>query len=462
MEKILVIDDEKSMCEFFELFLGSQGYEPTIAHGGEEGLHYLEQGGFDLVITDIRMPKVGGLDILRRSKEIDSSCPVIAITANATPELAAEAMMLGAHGYLPKPFSNDLVLATIKEALNKRKLLLENAELKSFLKPERALEKIIGSSEAIKTVKEMIKKVAGSNANVLIVGESGTGKELVAKAIHELSSRRDFPFVPFNCGAIPEELLESELFGYEKGAFTGADKNKPGIIESAEGGTVFLDEVAEFPLSHQVKLLRVLQERKVRRVGAMTEQDVDVRIIAATHRSLQEMVKKGSFREDLFYRLNVIEVRIPPLRERKEDIPALVFSLIQKVTEKNGKSIRSISPQAMKVLEGYSWKGNVRELENIIERSVILESGEEIQESTLPDFLMTDVAESAIIPSTDGTVNLDKELDSLELGIIAAMYKRCGKSVKKTAKRLQITPRSLRYRLRKYHILDDKEASEEE
>jgi len=454
MRSILVIDDERSMCEFFELFLSSNGYLPVIANGGEEGLKKVRTEKYDLVITDLKMPVVGGIEILKEVKTLHPDCPVIAITAYASPELAAQAMMLGAQGYLPKPFSNDLVLATIREAMDKLELIVENRKLKQTTEPSAFLDAIVGNSVPIEKLKEIIKKVAASNANVLIIGESGTGKELAARAIHELSGRAKKPFIPFNCGAIPQELFESELFGYEKGAFTGAEKNKAGIIEEAAGGTIFLDEVAEFPLLHQVKLLRVLQEKEIMRVGATKSKKIDVRILAATNQSLVKMVKSGDFREDLFYRLNVIEISIPPLRERREDIPIIAGSLIKKIAKKNQMSIKTISQEAIHAFENYSWKGNVRELENVLERSIVLEAGDVISAENLPECVIGFQEEEfqRMQGSCPLDLDLDEALNNLENRLILETFKRYGGNLRQIAKKLNITVRSLRYRLKKYNI----------
>ncbi|MBF0274049.1 MAG: sigma-54-dependent Fis family transcriptional regulator [Nitrospinae bacterium] len=453
MQTILVIDDEKSMCEFFELFLSSHGFNPIIANGGEEGLRKVNTENYDLVITDIQMPGVNGIEILKSVKAKDPNCPVITITAYATPELAAESMILGAQGYLPKPFSNDLVLATINEALSKRKVVLENKSLREELKSTKILDSIVGGSESIKKLKLVINKVARSNTNVMIVGESGTGKELTAQAIHEISDRSQHSFIPFNCGAIPEDLFESELFGYEKGAFTGAEKSKRGLFEAADGGTLFLDEVTEFPLHHQVKLLRVLQEEEIMPIGSTKPRKVNVRIIAATNKSPADLVKNNLFREDLFYRLNVIEVKTPPLRERKDDIAILSNYLIQKIAQKNQKAVKAIEPEVIKTFEKYSWPGNIRELENVLERTIILETGDSINMESLPDYIISPQQEKICLPtSLENTVDLDNALNDLEYKIVKDTFFQYSGNQKLTAKKLNITLRSLRYRLQKYNI----------
>src|SRR3990172_5590562 len=385
MHTILVVDSERSMREFLSIMLEREGYKVITADNGKDAIELIKGHDFDLIIAEIKMPKITGIDILRESMTLHPKTPVIMITAFASTEVAVEAMKLGAYDYITKPFNVDETKIIIKNAIEKKRQLDENISLKEELKGRYQFSNIVGKSDKIKKVFELIMKVANSRSTVLITGESGTGKELVARAIHHNSDRKVKPFVSISCGAIPETLLESELFGHQKGAFTGADSDKKGLFEVADGGTFFLDEVSEAPPSIQAKLLRVLQEKEFKRVGGVKDIKVNVRVIAATNKNLHKLIEDGKFREDLYYRLNVIPIELPPLRERKEDIPLLVSHFINKYNSINKKDIKGISPKAMEILEKYIWRGNIRELENVIERAVTLEIADNIYRESLPD-----------------------------------------------------------------------------
>ncbi|MBI5185209.1 MAG: sigma-54-dependent Fis family transcriptional regulator [Nitrospinae bacterium] len=458
MENILVVDDEKSMRDFLRIMLEKEGYDVSTAENGEEALHLIRNESFDLVLTDIKMPKSGGMDLLGAIKEFSPQTPVVLITAYGTTESAVEAMKRGAYDYITKPFNVDEIKLVIQKGLERKRLAEENIFLKGELREKYVFSNIIGRSPEMLRVFDLIRKVADARTSVLITGKSGTGKELVAKAIHYNSRRRNGPFVSISCGAMPETLLESELFGYQKGAFTGADANKAGLLEMADGGTFFLDEIGDAPLSVQVKLLRVLQEMEFKRVGGTKDIHVDVRILAATNRDLLECVKNGTFREDLYYRLNVIIINLAPLSERKEDIPHLVEHFIKKYCLSEGKEIKGISKKAMAALEGYHWPGNVRELENVIERMVVLEAGQVIIEESLPenirDARLGSGSGQAIIEEADlrgeNKIDLEKLLKSTEKNLILKAMDSAGGSIKKAGELLGLSFRSMRYKLHKH------------
>lgn len=385
MHRILVIDDESSIRELLKDFLTSKSFEVVTASDGESGLALLKSDKFDLLLLDLMMPGLSGLDILREINAEKIDIPSIMITAYASVPTAVEAIKLGAFDYITKPFVLDDVYMAIKRALDVSKLQEENYRLKKELKKKFSTHKIIGNSAPIQEVIKFIEKIADTDSTVLILGESGTGKELVAKTVHYNSSRSRYPLVPLNCAAIPKDILESELFGHEKGAFTGAINTRIGRFELANNGTLFLDEIGELAPSLQVKLLRVLQEKEFERVGGIKTIRVDTRIIAATNRDLEKAVKEGVFREDLFYRLNVIPIHLPPLRKMKEDIPVLVEHFLAEISKRKKKEPPKILHEAMSCLEDYKWPGNVRELENLIERLIILKEGDTIAPSDLPE-----------------------------------------------------------------------------
>jgi DNA-binding NtrC family response regulator len=383
--RVLVVDDEPDMVENCARILQRGGYEVLTATDPRRGLVMLESGRPDLLLTDLKMPEIDGMALLRRARELDPALPVIMITAFATVESAVAAVKEGAFDYLPKPFSVDQLHVAVDRALRHRGLQRENRNLKDQLAQIYGLENIVGRSPAMSRVFELVRKAARSEANILVLGESGTGKELIARAIHANSPRVAQPFVPVDCAALPEQLLESELFGHEKGAFTGAVRSKPGLVEVAHGGTLFLDEIAELPVALQVKVLRALQERQIRRVGGTDLVDVDVRLVSATNRDLREAAAKGQFREELYYRVNVIAIQLPPLRERAGDVRLLLQAFLKRYGD--GR-INDVEAEAMAVLERYRWPGNVRELQNVVERACALAEGERITLRDLPDHVL--------------------------------------------------------------------------
>ncbi|MBI3637290.1 MAG: sigma-54-dependent Fis family transcriptional regulator [Candidatus Rokubacteria bacterium] len=448
---ILVVDDERSMRELLEITLRQAGYSVTVADGGESALEILKGTTFDLVITDLRMRTVGGLDVLRAVKEHAPDTVVLVVTAYASTETAVEAMRLGAYDYITKPFKLDEIKLTAANALERKRLQEENRALKRELRRERGLPSFVGRSRRMLELFDIIRKTADSTSNVLITGESGTGKELVARAIHEESERRAGPFVSVNSGAIPEGLLESELFGHVKGSFTGAVANTEGLFAAADGGTLFLDEVTEIPVSVQVKLLRAIQEREIRRVGGTEDVPVDVRLIAASNRNVEKAVDDGTLRGDLFYRLNVIPIQVPPLRERREDIPLLVAHFIQKVARETGKAVRGVTPEALAVLEQYRWPGNIRELENVVERAIVLGGGDTIGLDALPPGLMSKTPASLLgveIPH-DG-LDMEAMIEDLERRYIQLALERTGGNQTRAADILGLTFRQFRYKLQKH------------
>jgi len=451
MAKILVVDDDQGMREFLEIMLSREGYRVVVAATAEKAWERCRKERFDLVITDLKMPGADGIDFIKGMKEISPETLVILITAYASGETALRAMREGAYDYIEKGFDSEELKATIRNALAKKGIRKEDALFIKGVQDALCFGKIIGKSEEILKVYSVIKKVAATNANVLILGESGTGKELVAEAIHENSDRKDMPFVVINCGGIPENLLESELFGYMKGSFTGAYSDKPGLFEVARGGSIFLDEIAELPSTLQVKLLRVVQEKTFRRIGGAEDIKVDMRIISATNKNLEKSVKEGTFREDLYYRLNVVPILIPPLRKRKEDIPLLTRYFIEKYSREFGKEINTISTYALELLLEYQFPGNIRELENIIERSIVLEQSNIILPENLvlagsmgtADFINEDLD----IPSEG--IDLNEEVAKLERRLIEKALEKAGGSKTKTADLLHVSSDSLRYRIEK-------------
>lgn len=454
--RILVVDDEESIREFLEIMLKKEGYEVTLAEDGQKAKDLLTKKTFDMIISDLQMPHVTGIELLKHVKESYPDTVFMLITAFGTTETAVEAMKMGAYDYLTKPFKIDEVRLNIQNALRSRNLEVENRSLKKELVKEYSFQNMVGNSQAMHSIYDMVKRVSQTPTNVLITGESGTGKEVVAKAIHYNGPLKDRPFVTVNCGAIPENLMESEMFGHKKGSFTGAVADKAGLFEVADGGTLFLDEVGELPLTIQVKLLRAIQERVIRRVGATDDNKVDVRIIAATNRNLEEMVQKGGFRQDLFYRLNVINIKTPGLRERRDDIPLLANHFLKKYNERLGKNIGAISADAMEILKKYDYPGNVRELENLIERTVALEGGATILPESLPPMVNTSsgrkMASSNEIEIGDDGVDLDKVMGQIEKELLIKAIHAAGGVKKRAAKLLHISFRSMRYRIEKYNL----------
>lgn len=457
MSCILVVDNEKSMREMLSIALEKEGYEVETARNGEVAVEMVEKSNYDVVITDINMPRSNGIDVLDAVNRVRPGTPVIMMTGYASPETAVETMKKGAYDYITKPFNMEDFKLVIRNASERKALAEENTYLKSALKEKYQFGNIIGKNEGMKKVFDYIEKVSNSNATVLVGGESGTGKELVAKALHYNSSRKNYPFISINCGAMPENLLESELFGHEKGAFTSADSTKIGLMEVANKGTFFLDEVYDAPLSIQVKLLRVLQEREMTRVGGTKPIKVDLRIIAATNRDLAEGVKQKIFREDLYYRLKVISIELPPLRKRKEDIPLLVKHFIDKYNEQHDKDhkVQGIQPDALKCLENYEWPGNIRELENTIERAVVLETEDLIGISSLPEeIFQAPTPADNLIPQIEGDdpIDLEMTLDNIEKSMLLGALSKTDGMINKAAKLLNLSFRSMRYRVKKHNI----------
>ncbi len=457
MQRVLVVDDERSMREFLEILLTNEGYNVTTATGGIEAVARMNADPtIDLVLTDLKMPRGDGLQVLEHVKRTNPEIEVIVMTAFSTTETAVEAMRLGAYDYLSKPFKVDEIQVVVSKCLEKRKLALENRRLRGQLREKYKFENIIGRSRAIRQVFEIIDRVATTRTSVLVSGETGTGKELVARALHFNSPRRDNPFLVINCGAIPENLMESELFGHKKGSFTGAMTDKKGMFVEASGGTLFLDEIGELPLALQVKLLRVLQERRVKPIGGVHEKDVDVRIIAASNRDLQVEVEEDRFRQDLYYRLNVIQLTIPPLRDRREDIPLLVQHFVDKFAGEMGKTLRGCEPGALECLMRYPYHGNVRELENIIERAATFETTDVLTSESLPPHVATrsepalSVLNDFAIPP-DG-VNLESILSEIEKGYLKKALDMSSGVRTDAAKLLGMTFRSIRYKLDKYEM----------
>ena len=453
MAKILVVDDDQGMREFLEIMLSREGYRVSTASDAGKALSRCRKETFDLIITDLKMPKMDGIGFLKEVKEISPETMVILITAYASGETAVTAMKEGAYDYIEKDFAIEDLNRIVRNALAEKGVKRDDALFLKEVGEAVGFGNMIGNSREMLKVYTTIKKVADTPANVLILGESGTGKELVAKAVHENSSRRKMPFVVINCGGIPENLLESELFGYIKGAFTGAYSDKAGLFEVAHGGTIFLDEIAELPPLLQVKLLRVVQEKTFRRIGGADDIRVDVRIISATHQNLADNVKSGSFREDLYYRLNVIPLQLPPLRERKEDIPVLTKHFIEKYSREFGKEIKTISAYALELLMQYPFPGNIRELENIIERSIALETSNIILPENLVLSKDLGPGEVTAIPElTDAGLNLNEELARFEKLLIEKAMEKAGGSKTRAAELLKISYDSLHYRSEKLGI----------
>jgi two-component system response regulator PilR (NtrC family) len=453
--RILVVDDERSMRELLAIVLRREGYEVLLAENGRAAVSLLEREPVDLLISDIKMPDLSGVDVLRAAKKIDQDILGIMITAFASTETAVEAMRLGACDYLSKPFDIDLLKMKVREKIENRQLRQENVLLKRTLGLSHQFSNIIGRSAPMLEVFKMIETVSRTNSTILLTGESGTGKGLVAQAIHFNSLRREKPMVSLNCGAMPENLLESELFGHMRGAFTGADANKKGLLEVAERGTIFLDEIGEMSPVMQVKLLRVLQERRFRRVGGLEELQADIRVIAATNQDLTRLVSEGRFREDLYYRINVIPIVLPPLRERREDVPLLAEHFLAKYAEQMGKTITGISRPAMELLIHHDWPGNIRELENVIERAVALEATPAVLADSLPPAIRGDVARPGAGPIEalpESGFDLEAHVKEIERGYIAEALKRAGGVQVKAAELLGMSFRSFRYYVKKYNL----------
>ncbi len=450
---ILVIDDEKNYLVLLETLLVDEDYEVITFQDPEMALSFLEDSEVDVIITDVRMPGISGQELLERVRKLYPHIPVIIMTAYGSIDGAVEAMKCGAFDYINKPFSNDDLLLRVQKAVKLSFAEKQNVILRKALQKRHGLKSIIGKSKAILDVLDLVERVAQSDTNVLITGESGTGKELIAKTIHYISNRRNNSFVAVNCMALNPNLLESELFGHEKGSFTGASYTKRGRFELAHKGTLFLDEVGELSLELQVKLLRVLQEKSFERVGGTTPIKVDIRIIAATNKDLKEAVKKKEFREDLYYRLNVVNIHIPPLRERPEDIPLLAAHFLKLYSKKNKKVIKGFTTRAMEFLLSYKWPGNVRELENIIERAVVLCRKEEIDYDDLPSEVKEEENQfRAVIDLLPVEINLNRTLEKIEAALIKKALVKSNFVQSKAAEMLGISKSLFQYKLKKYNI----------
>jgi two-component system, NtrC family, response regulator HydG len=457
-DRIVILDDEADMLENCRRVLASGGYQCVPSADPHAVLRLLESDQADLLLTDLRMPDIDGMEMLRLAREIDPRMPVVMLTGYATVENAVAAVKAGAFDYLSKPFSNDQLKLTVERALTKRRLELENLRLRERLRGALGFENIVGRSAALQQVLELVRKAARSEANILILGESGTGKELIARAIHANSPRAAQPLVPVDCASLPENLLESELFGCEKGVFTGATAAKQGLMEAAHRGTLFLDELAELPLGLQVKLLRALQERQIRRVGGTRQIDVNVRIVSATNRDLRALVAAGKFREDLYYRVNVIDIALPPLRERPGDIELLATSFLRKYAWSGDAAVMGFEPEAMVALEIYAWPGNVRELQNVVERACALAEGEMITLADLPlHFRIT--KPSAAKSSPAGAMGKltwkeakERWISQLEASYVAELIKGEGGNVSQAARKAGVDRRTLHRLLSKHGI----------
>ncbi len=495
--RILVVDDERSIREILSVVLREEGYEVDTAVNGRQAWGLFQKQSYDMVVSDLKMPEMDGLELLSKVKSVQPGVVFLMVTAFSTADTAVEAMRLGAYDYLSKPFKLDEVRLNVSNALNSRALQVENQQLKKQLGKKHQFKNLVGNSIVMRDMFDLIKRAARTPTSILIQGESGTGKECVAKAVHYNSDRKSKSFVPINCGAIPETLIESELFGHKKGSFTGAVADKKGVFEAADGGTLFLDEVGDLPLSMQVKLLRAIQERQVRPVGSPKSFSVDVRLVSASNASLHDMVEAGEFRADLYYRLNVIRVEVPALRDRGEDVPLLAEHFLKKYNAKMGRDIKSISAEAMEFLKNYRYPGNVRELENIIERAVALEPGgcllpesfehglisthrpksvtelkiqAPLPEGGAADFDNASTAAHASTLSADKgdagagashaqatlkqgeSVDLDQIMESVEKSLLVQALERTQGVQRRAARLLKINARSMRYRMAKYNL----------
>jgi len=449
--RILVIDDEPEIRSSLKSVLETLGYLAETVADGEEGLLAIQKGGFDLVFCDLKLPGISGLDVI---KQRASNVPVILMTAYGSGDIATQAVRAGAFDYISKPFNTDDLIFTLRKFEEMERLRLENEALRSNLSEKYSFKNIVAQSESFKEVFDTIKRLSPFNTTVMITGESGTGKELLARAIHESSPRRGKPFVAINCGAIPESLMESELFGHKRGAFTDASRDKKGLFEEAHGGTLFLDEVGELPLHLQVKLLRALQEQTIRRVGDENVISIDVRLISATLRNLEEDAAKGRFREDLLYRLNVVSIHLPALRDRPEDISLLVEHFLQKHGKRLGIGAKKVSPEIMKLLLQYEWRGNARELENCIERALVLSRGSEIDINSLPDQIAqrTPRQTQRSVVDEDSNLSIKQRTTALEMDLIKRALQKTGGNRTHAAKILEISHRALLYKLKEYGL----------
>jgi len=452
--KILVVDDEENFRHILSVILKKERYEVETASNGEEALQRISNSTFDQVLCDIRMPGMDGLDFLKEVRKTEADANVIMMSAYGTLDTAVEAMKLGAYDYISKPFKPDEIILTLKKAEERERLRKENEHLRKEVKREYSFDNIVSKNEKMQGIFDMIQKVAPYKSTILITGESGTGKEVVARALHYHSDRSQSLFMPVNCGAIPENLLESELFGHSKGAFTDAIRTKKGLFEEADGGTLFLDEIGELPPQLQVKLLRVLQDGEIRRVGEAKAIQIDVRIVAATVKDLVKEVNEGRFRDDLFYRLNVVPVHIPPLRDRKEDIPLLVTHFMKKHSQSLGKNIAGINPKALEVLINYKWYGNVRELENTIERAIVLADGENIELQNLPHDIQNFQERIEVTTLSEEEYSIKRASKALETTLIRRALKKTKGNHTHAARLLEISHRALLYKIKEFGIIE--------
>jgi two-component system, NtrC family, response regulator AtoC len=452
--RILIVDDDQEVRSSLQTVLETLGYSTQTAASGEEGLRAIEQTAFDLVLCDLRLPGASGLDVL---KQKSSPVPLILMTAYGNPDIATQAVHAGAFDYISKPINPDDLVFILKKFEEFERLKRENEALKASLSEKYSFKNIVAQSAGFKEIFDTVKRLSPFNTTVMITGESGTGKELLARAIHESSPRRGKPFIAINCGAIPESLMESELFGHKKGAFTDASRDKKGLFEEATGGTLFLDEVGELPLHLQVKLLRALQEQTIRRVGDEQSIPIDVRLVSATLRNLESDAQAGRFREDLLYRLNVVSIHLPPLRERVDDIALLVEHFLQKHSKRLGVSLKKVGPDVMKVLLEYEWRGNARELENCMERALVLSEGEEISLEALPEAVTRRHAKrvqsaASTPPDNSDNLSIKQRTASLEIELIQRALQKTGGNRTHAAKILEISHRALLYKLKEYGL----------
>ncbi|MCL2725733.1 MAG: sigma-54 dependent transcriptional regulator [Polyangiaceae bacterium] len=451
MRRVLVVDDEENIRLVLKTLLKRHGYEVEVTESAEGALLLVESFGPDVILTDVRMPKMGGLDLLATLKAKQNTATVIVMSAYGSVDLALEAMKAGAYDYVGKPFKPDEIVLALRKAEEREALRRENRALKEQIQKDSQFESILAHSDAMTQIFRTITKIADFKTTVLIQGESGVGKELVARAIHQRSNRKNEPFIAINCGAIPENLLESELFGHKKGAFTDASADRRGLFEEADGGTLFLDEIGELPLNLQVKLLRVLQEESIRRLGDSRDVKIDVRIITATHRDLASEAKAGRFREDLFYRINVLPIVIPPLRSRKEDVALLMDHFLSRNNARLGTQIRGFSPEARKLLLDYAWPGNVRELENTIERAMVLCDGDVIGAQDLPDRLR-EALDPVAVQLASGELSIKKTTAAIEEILIRRALQKTRGNRTRAAELLEISHRALLYKIKDYKI----------
>ena len=450
--KVLIVDDDAGLRKSVTLILEDAGYDVVTASDGEEGLTLAEQAEPDIILCDVRMPRVDGLAFLERYRAAGGDALVLVMTAYGSVDLAVEAMKKGAYDYVPKPFGAEEVLLTIRKAEERERLRREVGRLREEVRADARFGDIVARSPSMVNALEVARKVARHDTPVLITGASGTGKELVARLIHRESERADGPFVPVNCGAIPETLLEAEFFGVVKGAFTGAERDKPGLFEAAQGGTLFLDEVGELPTQLQVKLLRSLQEGEVRRVGSTESAHLDVRVVAATNRDMAAAVREGNFREDLYYRLAVVPIHLPPLADRAEEIPELARFLLDRHVHRLGVPVEGIEPGAMEVLLSYPWPGNIRELENVLERALVLAEGPRVTVDDLPESVRLPAPDALTAPLRSDDLSVKRQTADLEKYLIQKALERTGGNKTAAAELLELSPRALRYKIQDYNI----------